>query len=149
MAHHPIIAAAALLLSTLTASATEQPKAPVPLDGPAIIKIFDGKSVTGVYADGSPVKESYKAGGGIDYWDTLRTSTGTWSVVNNLFCTFYDNPDMNGGCFRVEQVSANCFDYFVLASSTGEALTPTNKPRYTARAHIDGIPDTCPDDLSV
>jgi hypothetical protein len=149
MAHHPIIIASALLLSSLAAHATEQPKAPVALDGPSIIKIFEGKTVTGAYADGTPVKESYNLGGGIDYWDSLRTSTGTWSVVNNLFCTFYTSPDMNGGCFRVEQVSANCFDYLVQAASPDEALTPTDKPRYTARAHIEGIPDTCPDELSV
>ncbi len=149
MAHRTIIAAAALLLALHGANATEQPKGPVALDGPAIIRIFEGKAVSGVYSDGSPVKESYKQGGSIDYWDTTRTSTGTWSVVNNLFCTFYNTPDMSGGCFRVEQVSANCFDYFALASSTGEALSPTDKPRYTARAHIEGAPDTCPDDLSV
>jgi hypothetical protein len=149
MAHHPIIVAAALLLQSLAANATEQPRAPVALDGPAIIKFFEGKTAIGVYSDGSPVQETYKIGGGIDYWDSARTSSGTWSVVNNLFCTFYDNSAMNGGCFRVEQVSANCFDYFVLASSTGEALFPTEKPRYTARAHIEGVADTCPDDLSV
>jgi hypothetical protein len=144
-----IIAATAMLAASLAAQATEQPKAPVPLDGPAIIKIFEGKTVTGAYADGTPVKETYKLGGGIEYWDSFRTSTGTWSVVNNLFCTFYNSPEMNGGCFRVEQVSANCFDYLVQASSTDEALTPTDKPRYTARAHIEGLPATCPDDLAV
>ena len=149
MAHHRSITAGLLALLTLPAQATEQPKAPVPMDGPTIIKIFEGKTATGAYADGTPVKETYKLGGDIDYWDSFRVSTGTWSVVNNLFCTFYNTADMSGGCFRVEQVSANCFDYYALASSTDEALTPTDKPRYTARAHIEGVPDTCPVDLSV
>ncbi len=139
----------ALVLFASTAHATDKPKAPVALDGPTIIKIFDGKGVTGVYADGTPVKETYKPGGGIDYWDPYRSTTGTWSVVNNQLCTFYDDGEMSGGCFRVEQVSANCFDYLALASSTAEALTPSDQPRYTARASIEGIPETCPDELAV
>jgi hypothetical protein len=149
MSHQPVITATLWLTLSAASHATEQPKAPVALDGPSIIRIFEGKTVTGAYADGTPVKESYKVGGGIDYSDSYRTSTGKWSVVNNLFCTFYDSAEMNGGCFRVEQVSANCFDYLALASTTDEALTPSDKPRYTARAHIEGIADTCPDELSV
>lgn len=146
--HRSIILLATTLLA-VPAHATEQPKGPVALDGAAMIRIFEGKGVSGVYADGTPVRETYKLGGGIDYWDTIRSTTGTWSVVNNLLCTFYDDANMSGGCFRVEQVSANCFDYFALAGSTEEALKPSNKPRYTARAHVEGRPDTCPGDLSV
>ena len=56
---------------------------------------------------------------------------------------------MAGGCFRIEKISANCFDYYVLAGSEEEALSPQSKPRYTARAHIDGATGTCPNDLSV
>jgi hypothetical protein len=147
--HRGIIFLAALAMLTLPAEATDKPKAPFALDGTSIIKLFDGKGVSGVYADGTPVKETYKTGGGIDYWDSYRTTTGTWSVVNNQLCTFYNDIEMSGGCFRVEQVSANCFDYFALATSTTEALTPSDKPRYTARASIEGIPETCPDELSV
>ncbi len=143
-----MIAALVLLCSTSVAQATDKPKTPVALDGPTIIKIFEGKAVSGVYADGTPVKETYKTGGGIDYWDAFRSTTGTWSVVNNQLCTFYEDLEMSGGCFRVEQVSANCFDYLAVATSTAEALTPSDQPRYTARASIDGTPKTCPDELS-
>jgi hypothetical protein len=147
--YRSIVFAMVLGVFALPAHATDKPKAPLALDGPTIIKIFEGKGVSGVYADGTPVKETYKVGGGIDYWDSYRTTTGTWSVVNNLLCTFYNDDVMSGGCFRVEQVSANCFDYQALANSTTEALTPQDIPRYTARASIDGIPQTCPLDLSV
>ena len=149
MENHTGIVLGLLATLSLPASATETLKAPVPLDGPAIIKTFEGKTVKGAYADNTPVQETYFTGGAIDYWDAFRTSKGKWSVVNNLFCTFYDDAEMSGGCFRVEQLSANCFDYFALAGSTEEALKPTEKPRYTARAHIVGAPDTCPDELSV
>jgi hypothetical protein len=144
-----IVALGLLLGLCLPAAATDKPKGSVVLDGPAIIKVFENQMVTGVYADGTPVKERYALGGGIDYWDSYRSSKGTWSVVNNLLCTFYDNTEMSGGCFRVEQVSTNCFDYFALADSTEEALKPEGAPRYTARGHIEGLPDTCPDALSV
>jgi hypothetical protein len=147
--HRGIIFTVALAAFSAAALATDKPKAPVALDGPTIIRIFDGKAVTGVYADKTPVRESYKIGGGMDYWDPYRTTTGTWSVVNNQLCTFYNDAEMSGGCFRVEQVSANCFDYYAVAGSTSEALTPSDKPRYTARASIDGVPETCPDELSV
>jgi hypothetical protein len=144
-----IITLVALAVLVLPANATDKPLVSKILDGPAIIKVFDGKAVSGVYADGTEVKEAYKTGGGIDYWDPYRVTTGTWSVVNNLLCTFYDDDAMSGGCFRVEQVSTNCFDYFALAGSTDEAMNPADKPRYTARASIVGEPETCPDELSV
>jgi hypothetical protein len=119
------------------------------LQGPQIIAMLEGKTLKGVYANGSPVRETYAVGGKIpDYLDATRSATGTWSVVNNQLCTFYE-ADMAGGCFRVEKIGANCFDYFAVASSVEEALTPSEKPRYTARAHIDGLPDTCPDELTV
>jgi hypothetical protein len=142
----PILVLSFLLQPTL---ATEKPKAPVAMDGPSIIKAFEGKALKGVYADGTPVQETYLVGGKIDYWDAMRVSTGNWSVVNNLLCTFYDSAEMSGACFRVEQVSANCFDYLALANSETEALAPSGAPRYTARASIVGIPATCPDELSV
>lgn len=147
--HRSIVIGLALLALTLPSNATDKPKAPQALDGPTIIKVFDGKAVTGVYADGTPVRESYDVGGGMNYWDPYRSTTGKWSVVNNQLCTFYDDNEMSGGCFRVEQIGVNCFDYFALAGSTTEALTPSDKPRYTARASIDGIPETCPDELAV
>lgn len=119
--------------------------APVVLDGPAIIAAFDGKTVAGAYADGLAFRESYFNGGAIDYWDPRGAATGQWSVVNNLFCTFYDT--MAGACFRIEQVSANCFDYFAAADTQEQALTPDSKPRYTARGSVSGVKSTCPDEL--
>jgi hypothetical protein len=138
---------AALVLCAPVAHAT-QGKPPVALTGPEIIATFEGKTVTGAYADGTAVRETYLVGGAIDYWDPLYGNrTGQWSIVNSLFCTFYDG--MTGGCFRIERLSENCFDYFAQASSEQEALNPTDKPRYTARAFIEGKPSTCPDEVSV
>ena len=145
--HRRIVALVVLMVSSLPATATEQLPKAIVLDGPAIITAFEGKTVSGAYASGLAVSETYALGGGISYWDPNSTTTGKWSVVNNLLCTFYDN--MEGGCFRIERLSQNCFDYFALADSEEEALNPSGKPRYTARAAIDGAPSTCPDELAV
>jgi len=120
------------------------PKA-VALDGPTIIAVFDSKTVAGAYADGLAFRETYMSGGGIGYWDPRGTATGQWSVVNNLFCTFYDS--MAGACFRIERVSANCFDYFAAADTEEQALAPDATPRYTARGSIKGQASTCPEEL--
>jgi hypothetical protein len=148
MAHRRRLTLLAALLLFAPAALATQSLPPAAMTGPEIISAFEGKTVTGAYADGMAVRESYQVGGGIIYWDPFYGSrTGKWSVVNNLFCTFYDG--MTGGCFRVERLSENCFDYLALASSEQEALTPTDKPRYTARAFIEGKPSTCPDEVSV
>ena len=146
---HLIIVALCLLPTNLAlgAPAAFADQATVLL-GPQIISLLEGKTLKGVYADGSPVQETYAVGGKIpDYVDNYQSSTGTWSVVNNQLCTFYDSK-MAGGCFRVEKLNDNCFDYFVMASSVEEALAPQERPRYTARAHIQGVADTCPSDLT-
>jgi hypothetical protein len=144
-----LIFALVLVAGTPAALCMEKSNAPKILDGPGIIAAFEGKSVRGVYADGRPVRETYAVGGAIDYWEAALTSKGQWSVVNNLLCTFYDNTAMAGGCFQVEQLSANCFDYIVRAGSTEDALAPKDGPRFVARGHIEGVADTCPDDVSV
>lgn len=120
---------------------------PVVLQGPEIISTFDGKTVSGAYADGLAVRETYQVGGGISYWDPRGSSVGKWFVVNNQLCTFYEG--MPGGCFRVEKLGANCYDYYAVANSAEEALNPLEKPRYTARGAIEGAASTCPEELQV
>ena len=147
MAHQRRIAALAALVFLATPAVATTPK-PVVMQGPELIAAFDGKTASGAYGDGTPVRETYLVGGGITYWDpNWGDKTGKWSVINNLFCTFYDG--MTGGCFRVERIGANCFDFLVAASSEEEALQPGQRRDYTARVFIEGAPSTCPDELSV
>lgn len=138
--------ASALPLLLLVDSTAPEMK-PRILSGPEIITAFEGKAVAGAYADGLAVKETYAVGGAITYWDPRGEDTGTWSVMNNLFCTFYSA--MAGGCFRIVQVSGNCFDFYAMTTSEEEALAPKDKPDYTARAAVQGTPSTCPDELQV
>lgn len=128
------------------ASAGSAPNA-VPLKGPDIIATLEGKTVVGAYANNLAFHEAYEEGGGIVYWDPRGSATGHWSIVNNLFCTFYDN--MQGACFRVERIGANCFDYYSVADTPEAAQKPQEKSTYTARGAIAGQPSTCPDQLQV
>lgn len=153
MAYQRGIAALAALALLATPGAATSPKdAPPPkpmvMAGPELITTFDGRTVSGAYHDGVPVRESYAVGGGITYWDShWGDKTGTWSVVNGLFCTFYDG--MAGGCFRVERLGSNCFDFLAAASSEEEALQPGLRQDYTARVSIEGAESSCPEELSV
>ena len=134
----------ALLVAAQVAVESEKPRV---LQGPEIISAFEGKTVAGAYHDGLAFRETYFSGGKIDYWDPRASTGGQWSVVNNLFCTFY--TAMTGGCFRIVRVSANCFDFYAAADSTEEALGPEKRSDYTARGAVDGLASTCPDELQV
>lgn len=134
----------AVLLLVDAAAVPPQPKL---LKGPEIIAAFEGKTVAGAYHDGLAFRESYFSGGKIDYWDPNAASAGNWSVVNNLFCTFYTT--MTGGCFSIVQVSANCFDFYAAADSEQQALEAVPRADYTARGAVQGAPSTCPDELQV
>jgi hypothetical protein len=131
----------------LAAQAQPAPQEPRILQGPEIISAFEGKTVAGAYNDGLAFKETYFSGGKIDYWDPRASTAGQWSVVNDLFCTFY--TAMTGGCFRIVQVSANCFDFYAAADDEREALDPGGRSDYTARGSVQGASSTCPDELQV
>jgi hypothetical protein len=138
-------AALALPLVLLLAdSATVTPVEKL-LQGAEIIAAFDGQTVEGAYKDGLAFRETYFTGGKIDYWDPRAASGGQWSVVNDLFCTFY--TAMSGGCFRIVQVSANCFDFYAAADSEREAMEDGKRSDYTARGAVKGKASTCPDEL--
>ena len=81
-----------------------------------IRRAFAGISIDGAYIDGLPFTEAYANDGSIDYRDKRKAMTGNWSIVNNSFCTLYDGI-VTGGCFKVLQRSANCFEFYFLAST--------------------------------
>jgi hypothetical protein len=115
--------------------------------GPEISAAFKDQTISGRYQSGYEFTETYAGDGKSKYWDPRGPMTGTWSIVGDLFCTFYDGGSLDGACFRVEKIGENCFDFFSAADSTEEAKAPTREPRYTARAAIDGKKSTCPVEL--
>lgn len=108
-----------------------------------IRKAFAGVTISGVYVDGVKFTESYAEGGRITYSDPRKAMTGRWSVVNQAFCTLYDEH-ITGGCFKVSRHSANCYEFYFLTSSEGEAAKPDGaRPRWTARGWNQANTATC------
>lgn len=115
----------------------------------ALNRVFSGKTIDGHYSDGGTFVESYTADGRISYQDERRRQAGRWSVQAGTFCTIYD-IDPTGGCFRVHQVSDNCFEFYFAARTEEQALErPRDKPSWTARGWVKGQTSTCAEDVGV
>lgn len=104
---------------------------------------FAGKTITGYYLDTKVgFLEAYRADGRITYKDDLQADLGRWWVAGQLFCTFYDR--INGGCWYVRKVNANCLEFF--PQSTGLPLLLLDEQlamRPDARAAREGEKVTC------
>ncbi len=109
--------------------------------------LFGDAMIAGHYADGRTFNEHYKADGSLHYQEQRRPEpwTGHWSVIRGRFCTIY-NEAGSGGCFRVHQVSSNCFEFYFETRTEDEARrsTPGN-PTWTARGWRIDRPITCED----
>lgn len=106
---------------------------------------FAGRTIHGQYADGRAFREQYAADGSLDYAEEApaRRLRGHWSIIKRRFCTIYENSS-TGGCYRVRQVSANCFEFFFETRTEAQVRqsTPRN-PTWTARAWRDDGVSTC------
>ena len=106
---------------------------------------FGGKTIVGQYADGRAFREAYAGDGSLDYVEEKppRRLHGHWSIIKRRFCTIYANSS-TGGCYRVRQVSTNCFEFYFEWRTEEQVRqsTPRN-PTWTARAwRIDSV-STC------
>jgi hypothetical protein len=138
------IAIAAILVASGGAARSLEPPAPW-MDATALKAAFSGVTIEGFYADGRPFEESYESTGRLRYVEELRNriQLGYWSIVQGTFCTIYD-AHPTGGCFRVRQHSANCFEFYFQARTEDEARKPDlDHPSWTARAWRKGVPSTC------
>lgn len=107
-----------------------------------LLATFQGRSIDGLYDDGDTFHETYAADGTVAYRDQRRVSGGRWSVETGTFCTIYDD-DPAGGCYRVRQVSGNCFEFYFVARTEAEAKRDPRKPSWTARGWFPEKPTTC------
>lgn len=146
--HEPVIAAwrrlvavaGTLLASTAAVQAVENWMGEAELTA-----TLSGKTIQGHYASGRPFTESYGADGSIDYREPDRVSAGHWSIQNGAFCTIYKN-DSAGGCYRVRQVSENCYEFYFVARTEFDAATDnTIRPSWTARAAVSDRTSSCDD----
>jgi len=110
---------------------------------------FSGKTIEGHYVDGATFSERYDGDGRLFYKDARRETFGRWSIHSGTFCTIYDN-DPTGGCYRVHQVSENCFEFYFAARTVEQAQDgPSDKPSWTARAWLKGPASTCTESVGV
>jgi hypothetical protein len=108
---------------------------------------FSGASIKGEYTNDRSFAERYQATGELAYTEIARKRhmIGRWSIVRNRFCTIYDSSG-TGGCFRVHQISINCFEFYFDTRTEEEARKSTlRNPTWTARAWRPDRPTTCQD----
>jgi len=119
------------------------------MDEGAMRAAFAGKSIQGHYASGKAFTETYLADGSIDYREKGIEYRGHWSLQAGSFCTIY-HSDPTGGCYRVRQVSENCYEfYFVTRTEIQAAERDFGRPTWTARAAVADRDATCTDRPSV
>ncbi len=119
------------------------------MDAAGLTSTFKDKALEGEYASGRTFKETYRGDGGLRYQDDMRESGGHWSVSQGTFCTIYDD-DPAGGCFRVQQIGANCFEFYFVARTEDKTPGPPDRdPSWTARAWISDRESTCKERLGV
>ena len=68
---------------------------------------------------------------------------GEWWVTDREFCFAYPPPGL-GGCFRVTQVSANCYELYDFSSDAAKAEEPPNiADLWNGRMWLSTKPTTC------
>lgn len=113
------------------------------MDEGALRAAFGGAEIAGVYRDGVKFTEHYDAGGRLTYRELGDVRAGGWSIVAGTFCTIYDHIP-TGGCFRVAQVSQNCFEFYFATRTEEQARERSRDPvAWTARAWRTDRPSTC------
>ena len=122
----------------------------------AMRKAFIGKTLDGLYGNGLSFRETYFAGGGLEYRERERQAIGRWHFRGHVFCTFYDppaqRPPLNGGCWTAVKTSANCYEFYLAGLSPEppfEDATRGMADRWNARGWRTEEPSTCGEKPSV
>lgn len=119
------------------------------LDEAQIRDAFAGKTIQGNYASGKAFTETYATDGAIIYRERDIEYRGHWSVQADAFCTIY-HSDPTGGCFIVKRESENCFEFYFISRTEGQAANnETITPAWTARAAVTDRDATCADRQAV
>ena len=85
--------------------------------GDDITTHFKGLTHIGAYnfsQNGEPrssYKETHNSDGTIIYTEGNLKADGRWGVFDDILCYHYNNPAMNGGCYRVYRVE-NCYYFY-------------------------------------
>ena len=104
---------------------------------------FIGKTLEGVYPDGSAWSDAYFPDGSIIYHDTVNNWTGEWSFKGPAYCTWYLGG-AQGGCFLVRKLSANCYSFFVVPNDWNRPEPPdASQIGWNGNGWVNDRPGTC------
>jgi hypothetical protein len=107
-----------------------------------------GHAMKGYYRNAERWVDDYAADGGIKYSDARNSWTGRWSFQGDVFCTFY-NGGVDGGCYLMRQISANCYEYVIVDSAySGSELPKGRSPEWFARGWRGAEPSTCEEPMT-
>ena len=109
------------------------------MDDAGIRAALAGITLDGVYAQGIFFTETYAADGTIAYVDGNGPNTGSWSVKDGMFCTFYQ--EQQGACFFVRREGINRFAFFEPKAGPGGTKAP--RDAWTSRGWNRDEPSTC------
>jgi len=143
---HALMLVGTSVLGALEAHA--ESKDPAWMSDAELSKAFAAQTIDGHYANGETFTESYLAGGRIDYRERARTMRGRWSVEAGTFCTIYDQTP-TGGCYRVRQMSANCFEFYYVGRDEAQVQARPGQPSWTARGWHSDQRSTCEEQANV
>jgi hypothetical protein len=139
----------ACLIVSVVCSVSLAASVPAWMSSAEMIEAFQSQTIAGVYPDGLTFEESYDSAGRLTYTEPGRSQTGQWSAEAGVFCTIYDEST-TGGCYRVQQVGANCFQFHFISASPEEARNlPVARPAWTARAWVKDRGATCDEEPAV
>ena len=88
----------------------------------------------------SSYTETHNNDGTVIYVEGDLKAGGRWGVFNDILCYYYDNPAMNGGCFRVYRVE-NC--YYFYSNTLPDDPKEIDGDFWTARSTVNGETKKC------
>ncbi|MFV0296368.1 MAG: hypothetical protein ACK5JT_09655 [Hyphomicrobiaceae bacterium] len=110
---------------------------------------FSGRKLQGIYPSRKHWREEIFTNGTTDYTEGTKRWKGQWHVTNGSFCFRYPVPG-TGGCFRVVQVSANCFELYELGTEHADTnAPPTTRDYWNGRMWHSDRKTTCEQTPSV
>ena len=112
------------------------------LDDDAIRSQIAGRSLAGIYFDDRKWAEHYDADGSLRYSERGLLVSGYWTLDKGVFCTLYHGV-LSGGCWRVRQVGANCFEFYHTPQSTRAPERSHTARNWTAKGWRVSEPADC------
>lgn len=116
------------------------------LVGDELLKAIEGQTHDGSYnfdiqgLASQFYEETHHADSRLTYRESGQVYKGAWIIDNDSLCFFYDDPGINGGCYRVYRIR-NC--YYFYNKFRPYVPDEPDRPYWTARSVIKGDVPEC------